>query len=445
MIFGRNGTRVPLIHPYIFTMKKHLTLYAFLLLLLSGAAYGQQASRLKYAVASDFMGAGVPFTNPEGFFAYDSTIYTYSGTNGGGIRYEEIYRHPVIDLRFDTAYNYGVEFPDDTAVWVAHGKFYFQADSAHIRNIEMQTRDLFTPVYQLSARQRFIYDTAGRLLRWEDGNWNSLASTWQSNNRYNYDYDAAGRELTMISQTSSSGSWNNMKRDSNVYAGGRRTEQYRFAWNGPGSGWVALAHIVYLADAAGKDTCRMVYERLSATDPYRHTGKTVLALDAAGNVISETSMLLKDSVGGAPVYANRNRSLFSYNSDRQVTLFETQNWDSASAAWTWEPGVSFRTRYVYELYNLNPSGIVPAASSRYTLSLYPVPADDVLTIALEWEKTQLFAISIFDAAGRLRSRTTAKASSYTDRIDVSDLVAGVYSVVISTGQEQITRQIVVRH
>lgn len=429
----------------ILTMKKNSTLSAFLLLLLACTAYGQQASRLKYTVASDYMGIGIPFTNPEGFFAYDSTIYTYSGANGGGIRYEEIYRYPVIDLRFDTAFNYGVEFPDDTAVWVEHGKFYFRPDSTHIRNIEMQVRDLFTPVYQLSAQQRFIYDTAGRLRRWEDGNWNSSSGTWQGYNRHNYEYDGAGKELTMISQAFNSGNWNNMKRDSNVYAGGRRTEQYRFAWNGPGSGWVALAHIVYLADAAGKDTCRMVYERLSPADPYRHTGKTVLALDAAGNVISETSMLLKDSVGGMPVYANRNRSLFDYNSYHQITLFETQNWDSASAAWIREPGISIRTRYVYELYSLNPSGVLPVAPSEYTLHLYPVPADGVLNIALEWKRAQSFSISIFDATGRLRSRTQASGASYTDRIDVSDLAVGVYFVVISTGEEQITRQIVVRH
>ena len=73
-----------------------------------------------------------------------------------------------------------------------------------------------------------------------------------------------------------------------------------------------------------------------------------------------------------------------------------------------------------------------------------MPANDKLTIKMQWERPEAFTVSVIDMAGRVVFLQQEPAvREYMGTIPVSNLPAGNYAVAIGSPNAQLMRKIVV--
>ena len=75
-------------------------------------------------------------------------------------------------------------------------------------------------------------------------------------------------------------------------------------------------------------------------------------------------------------------------------------------------------------------------------TIYPNPVDQVLTIKVKGQ--QAVSMVLFDSKGREVSiRTTRVGDQYT--ISTRDIASGVYSLRMSSGEEQLSHKLIIQH
>ena len=89
------------------------------------------------------------------------------------------------------------------------------------------------------------------------------------------------------------------------------------------------------------------------------------------------------------------------------------------------------------------TGITLLASGKINFNLHPIPASDVLTVDLTFEKAQNFSIEIFNVIGEQISSETFNANASRTGIDVSGFAAGNYFCRIVSQEGVVSKRFVV--
>jgi hypothetical protein len=78
------------------------------------------------------------------------------------------------------------------------------------------------------------------------------------------------------------------------------------------------------------------------------------------------------------------------------------------------------------------------------LNVYPVPADQFLTVEYSYSKVETLYLDLFDSLGRkILIKQFANVMEIRETIDVNDLAKGMYYLRLRSGERQLQRQIVI--
>jgi len=100
----------------------------------------------------------------------------------------------------------------------------------------------------------------------------------------------------------------------------------------------------------------------------------------------------------------------------------------------------------YAKITVTPSavGVTPISENKISLSVYPNPANEMITVEFTDLKTQSIAISLMDVQGKIVKKVITQNSK--EIIETTDLENGAYSVVITENQKTLSiKKIVVQH
>ncbi len=431
-------------------------IYIFLLLLLFSINTGAQTATRVVAFARFRGDTTLPCT--------DSGGYKYSNGRGGAIYYTPSSdfgcNNPFVFVPrydFESGYNGLTNFdsaweisPTDTDISV---QFFDSYD-----NITYAQCNMFKGgIWQKFQSQSYSYDINQNLVQFTDSG--SYSRKWIADALYKYAYDQNNRLIQLFSFSGRElGSWifidtchyyydsaglltktiglnteirgnnlydstNSIKtisningvRDSFVYSDSVRHQ--RFA---------SIESAKYYFSANG-DTMIVNY------NPKDQFKRRSTVFDSHGNPIVQTQEILDTMLiqAGSTSY----KKTWSYNSNNQVTCERDYLRDS-TGNWTFTNLI----RYYYESYT-------PAAPFVInTISVFPSPANNSVTIKLEWDKAQAFALGVFDVAGRLVSEWSEPAmQKYEKTMSLAELPPGHYFVKAVSGKQVLVNRFVVLH
>jgi hypothetical protein len=111
--------------------------------------------------------------------------------------------------------------------------------------------------------------------------------------------------------------------------------------------------------------------------------------------------------------------------------------------WEFQPG-NPENNYYYETYNL---GVKSVAQATGDVNVFPVPAQNVMNIGVNWTVPQTATVTIYNVTGTIiRQWSTPESTQYSTTIPVNNIAAGTYMVAV-TGADgsRIVKQIAVVH
>lgn len=474
-------------------MKKFSTL---LLAALSIAvtAEGQQLSRL----------IGVHRLNSDGnspaqLIPKDSTTVIYN-SNARGMDHNG-YIHLHTFLKADTMDYLGFDPGTGTM-----GRMYTFALKYNANNLVSERIWLYPTAAPLnsplvnSRRSTYTYDANNNLIKEVEGKWNMTTSAWENFQQDLYVFNNGNLEKR-TRQSWVNSTWVNYTQAEYTYSNGLNTEYEYTLWNTTNSQVTSKNKVVYTYNAGGHmtmlvnqqyDLVNMVYEDKSrevhtlngannimhtitelwdnGTSTWKNYNQLMYSYDANGRDYRDTFetwddvnsvwkpglayQYLYDANGNnidytmkrwntdSSKYINSEQLLYDYNSFNQQTRYRTLTWDKTNN--TWGIGSNdYDTKYYYGLYTADVNNITSLPAE---VKLYPVPANNILNLAVQWKNAADFTVSITDIYGRtVKSWSENATPNYNRQIPVSDMPAGNYLISISNGNQTATKQFSVIH
>ncbi len=360
----------------------------------------------------------------------DSTIYTYAGDATG--------HFDDMNVRWEWDFDVAIGYPASSAgygtvnTWLHR---HYNASSAPDTSWDDRWGTSSGPV---SSRTFFQYDVSGRLVSSTQQSWDSLTFTWHNYYRQTATYTSAGKPATIFYELwDTSMSWQNyFHRFYTWSATGLLLKDSLQKWNGTSLAWEHSVRNYYtydgsdncikwerenwLGSAAGWDIRATTYSR--NFDAFHNPGTVV-------NMGYNYPSLLWDSV---------SRDHFVYNSDGYVESYYEEKWWQPTGNWLILNSF-LGARYHYEAFT--PGYISSTPVTPTGISVFPVPANDNISISAQWDTPQTFGASITDMAGRTYTSWRGKtAGEYREKLPVNHLPPGNYILAIHTKQGSVTKQ-----
>lgn len=361
--------------------------------------------------------------NGTQFINYDSARYIYSGTHEGNLDINPV----VLDYDKGNTYTW-----DSTGKWLQTNRYTNTFDvNEKIATTISETWNTITGKWDSASRNMYTYNTQGQIIEylvqdWNGGSWdnsfkqilvytsagisekrnqfwNSSNNTWFDNDRFVYTYDATNK-LTEELHQFWSGAWQPVNRTRYAYSGGLlQTASYN-TWNTSANAW----------DSSGRST---------------------ITYDAAGD---PATTLYEEWDGSAYVYNQKQTTVFN---NHQRTLAETQSWNSAGTGWVYATS-SYRMYYFYEPFF--PAGIntLPLQAD---IKLYPMPANNMLHIAIAQNDKTVYTLTLYDVNGRKLLQQQSPAYNNLLSLSVAGLPAGNYILTVAANGRFVTKQVNVAH
>jgi hypothetical protein len=392
------------------------------------------------------------FNNGTVFVRQDTTSYSYTNPRGGDLK------QPML---FDNAFNWGV------------------ADTALInRNWTIQE------FYSDNTLKASTLQT-----------WNALSGAWQNSTRVNYWYTSGGMVDYSIAQTWGGASWTNVSRNVYTYGSGKLVRNEMQTWNGVT--FTPTSAKIYSYDAAGNttqilsqsyesgiwvytDLWEYTYTSMSwlstekysvwSTSSFRPRTMNSYSYDTSGNMLTKNSQKYNATT---TTYDNSMLSTFSnFTSGRMAQTQIDESWDSTTSTYNYmkeytytyntfgqltsSTGISWnragfwqyvlgdpKMAYYYQTYTVGVNSIDAVKGS---MNVYPVPAQNVVNIALSWADAQAFQVVIYGMDGSLVNTWQVEPTAqYNVSVPVGNLATGNYLVKVVGSKGQLTQQFSVAH
>ena len=474
-------------------MKKFSTLL-LTVLSIAVAAEAQQMSRL----------IGVHRLNSDGntpaqLIPKDSTTVIYNSNARGMDHNGYIYLHTT--LKADTMDYLG--FASGSG---AIGRMYTFALKYNANNMVSERLWLYpsslapnSPLVN-NRRNTYTYDANNNLIKEVEEKWNASTSAWENFDQDIYVYNNGNLEKK-TTQSWVNSAWANYTETEYIYSNGLNTEYVYTLWNTATGAITSRNKVKYTYNGSGYmtmlvnqqyDLVNMTFEDKSrevhtlngsndiihtvtelwnsGTTTWENSNQLMYSYDANGRNYRDTFEIwdavnslwkpalayqyLYDANGNnidytlqrwntdSSKYINSEQLLYDYNSFNQQTRYRTLTWDKTNN--TWGIGSNdFDTKYYYGLYTADVNNInaLPAE-----VKLYPVPANNILNLAVQWKNAADFTVCITDIYGRtVKSWSENTTPNYNRQIPVSDMPAGNYLISISNGNQTTTKQFSVIH
>ncbi len=252
-----------------------------------------------------------------------------------------------------------------------------------------------------TAEQHYFYDASNRLIK--DSSFFYNGGTASTTYVIVYDYDGAGNLLTLTGYDYSTGSKN------------------------------TYVKIHYYYDAnnklIGDSTSTVVNPNVKQTHLYTYDGQGRIATTTAETISSNNGTLLSH---------DSTIESYSYTSFGYIDYYNSDRHDVRGVL----PRVYDSTQYYYAMYfPVNANSVAKQTSD---LVAYPVPSSDFINLKWEAEKTTAITGRIVNMYGQVVQQWSDNADGvYYKSINVANLSAGNYYIVIAADGKQIEKKITV--
>lgn len=396
--------------------------------------------------------------NGASFTPTDSTAYSYSGMRGGDInhtmKYDNSTRWDFLgDTAYNNAWNYVQTFDANNNIltsisqywsgtgWVLSTKNLYFYDSTNKMTAMIQQSwggSSWVPVSQN------VYTYIGSKLVVDQFQlWNNLTTSFQNSTQKNYYYDPiSGNKINVTNIAFLSGVPVNQDEYTYSYTGSNQLYQTTYStWNG--ASWDPNNMYTNTYDTTGNmiNTLYQVYNPTGSS----WVNQNLHVYSGFTSAHSPTQDIVQtwDTAGGG-TWDNQIEYTYAYNAYNQITSSIGQSWNIVGA---FEFALNDpMANYYYETYTSANVGVKNQVTEGNTANIFPVPAQNMLHIDLNWKDAQGATIAIYDMSGRVVSQwETPVGTTYASSISVSDLASGNYFVKINGAKDQIVKEFVVMH
>ena len=380
-----------------------------------------------------------------GFVAVDSVRYEYGSGRGSVPDDERINEDDYVLFDLSTKYNF------NSSIWGyerSELREQYYTNDNKVKQLIYKNWHAGSNDWKNSERYTYTYDATGKMEKsvqqlWYGQLWqNDINSTlsYDGNNnvvnmqaltyRVSFDYDVNNNLVKMEDQVWSQGAWVNSERKTYTYTGTNLVQYIQEQWSG--SDWVKTKRWTYVYDANDNITQTTEYTWTGLWLPnYQHEYK----YDGNNKMLEDVKKLWNTTT---TAFDNSSKEVRTYNFKSLPVSVITYSWNGQG--WAHTSG-NTKTNFYYEEYVPSSVNTIPLAT---ITEMYPVPANDKLTIKMQWERPEVFTVSVIDMAGRVVFLQQEPAvREYMGTIPVSNLPAGNYAVAIVSPNAQLMRKIVV--
>jgi hypothetical protein len=193
-----------------------------------------------------------------------------------------------------------------------------------------------------SERIEFNFDSlTGKLLSYEDLNWNSIDNTWKKWEKQTFSYDNLGnrKTLTILDWNDTTASYDSVYKYSDVYlASGKLLSEIGFVFDRDNNTWISADSKENTYDVNGNLTERIAVNFVMLTyEPVLHIWerptfreKIQYAYDSLGNN-TLTTLYYWNPISSA--WENSEQDVFSYGGFNEDTLEVNYEWSSKLKKW----------------------------------------------------------------------------------------------------------------
>lgn len=293
---------------------------------------------------------------------------------------------------------------DGTSAWITDSKNVYTYNAGNQLSFDQFQLWDGIAAYVPSSQVTYYYDAAGNKIN-ETSN-SFVASTPVFTTQVNYTYNAANKQLTATHSDWNGAGWDNTEMFSNTYdSSGNRTTRLHQTYDG----------------TAFVNNMLHLYSSFTGGNPQGEIAQTW------------------DTTGGG-TWVDTYKYTYTYNGGGKLTSATRQSND-ISIGWTYAFGDT-KSNYYYGTF-LSVKDVTTAGGNA---TLYPVPAQSMVNIDLNWSKAQSATVVITDMQGKVvKSQNVPFGATQHIAVSVSDLATGMYLMNINGTEGQIVKQIVVAH
>lgn len=387
--------------------------------------------------------------NNNGFVPQDSSIYKYSERRGGVPDLEK----PNVDehLLFDESIEYS--YVHSTASYVNSKRRIQKFINKQIEELVFQNWHTNSSDWKNAERYLYKYDMSGKMTSsnlqlWYGTLWtNNMNSTigydsksnvvQLTNTTYQVDfiYDNNNNLVSMSDKVWQQGNgWVNNERKTYIYSGKDVIDYTQQEWTN--GGWENKVRWTYTYNSSSELQTEHKY-LWNSNNNWEKTTKYDYTYNTSGDIVE---LITSEWHAASAKYVNAKKEIRQYNSRRKIELLKTYTWQNNS----WANSTSdYEIRYYYEFYDATIVDDVVASSE---LQLYPIPANDVLHVAIDWQEAKDVVMALYNMSGQLvYTQSKDAVKTYNDVLPVGQLPSGSYVFTISTESGQLSRNLVVNH
>ena len=392
---------------------------------------------------------------------YDSARFMYSGPRGGDLT------HMPLKCDSSREYNYNTT----TSLWEDKNKSFQKFDAgSNVVYDSVMVYNTITTFWVNSSLDVYTYDAAHNLLSDITQQWNIPSSVWTNNQKTVNTYDANNNQIGQVVQTWSGTAWVNfMKKVRTFNAANKVTQQLAQQWNTTTSTWDNNLRHIYTYDANNNNLTDTTDYWNTSTSTWVNSNLSIYTYGTSNEMLTQLNQTWNASTS---TWTNYTKYLFSSFDANNVTLPQMeidQIWNTATStfdnnkrfqntyntggqlltmlgdtwvATAWQGSLNDESRrYHYEDYVTAVKSLIAKGGEA---NIYPVPANNLLNIDLNWNEPQAFVISIIDLQGRVtRTWQVPTTAKYHNAIDVSQMPYGTYIIKIDGTKGQVIKQIIV--
>ena len=293
---------------------------------------------------------------------------------------------------------------DGTSAWITDSKNVYTYNAANqLSYDQFQLWDGIS-AYVPNKQVTYYYDMAGNVINETNNNFVSATPVFTS--KVDYTYNTANKMLTATHSSWNGAGWDNTEMFTHTYdTSNRKTSEL---------------HQNYVGTAFENDMMKL-FSDFAGSNP--------------GTEIDQMW-----DTAGAGSWKDTYKYSYTYNTGGQLTSATRQSND-ISIGWTNVMGDT-KANYYYGTF----TSVKDVRANGGTANLFPVPAQNAVTISIKWNEAQSSTITVTDMLGRPVVTRSLNAGTTEATISVSELAAGNYLVNINGANgASVVKQIVVAH
>lgn len=357
------------------------------------------------------------------FYPYDSTVYRYSGTRSS------INTFQMYDTRYDEGIRYRYDYPTNSYYPDKRLTQTFDASD----KILTQATQKWTPAtntWRNYLKTTKTYDADNNLIFSTTQGWDSLAAVWKNLTETSYVYTPTGKIHSQLNTSWDGSAWKNVSIDMYSYNAADDVDVKRTdTWS---TSWTPSRQEHYEYDGSGVLIGKSVDGWYTSSGTWSNTSK----IEYSNFVGSQPQQELTKFWNGT-IFSDKYRRNMLYNADGQLRYYNREEWRQDQSKWV---GYSLTPIVGARYYYGTEVSVAPIAPTQLDCTVFPVPANNEISIAMRTSALQPIRGTISNVEGKTFNSFSMKdCNNCIHTINVAALPQGLWILRLYADGEVIAR------